>query len=75
MKKYIVLVLSLILVLCFSSCTPNLDMPGTVTIEGKEYKIAFVGELYPFDELISSDGVKVSGNFIINIPKLRTIVI
>ena len=62
MKNYIVLFLSLILVLCFSSCALNLNMPDTVTIEGKEYKKAFVGELYPFDETASNDGVKVSGN-------------
>lgn len=62
MKKYILLFLSLILVLCFSSCALTLDKHDTVTIEGKEYKKAFVSELYPFDEFVPNDGVKVSGN-------------
>ena len=61
MKKYIMLFLSLILVLCLSSCTLSLDTPDTVTIDGKEYKKAFVGELYPLDEVFSNDGVKASG--------------
>ena len=62
MKKHIFYILLLILVLCFSSCSLNLDKPDTVTIEGKEYKKAFVGELYPFDEFDSDDGVTVSEN-------------
>ena len=62
MKKRIFFIPLLILVLCFSSCSLNLDKPDTVTIEGKEYKKAFVGELYPFDEFDSDDGVTVSGN-------------
>ncbi len=61
MKKHIFFVLSLILVLCFSSCALNLDKPDIVTIQGKEYKKAFVGELYPFDEFVFNDSVKVSG--------------
>ena len=60
MKKYIMLFLSLILVLCLSSCTLNLDTPDTVTLDGKEYKKAFVGELYPLDEVVSNDGVRAS---------------
>ena len=62
MKKYIMLFLSLILVLCLSSCTLSLDTPDTVTIDGKEYKKAFVGELYSLDEVVSNDSIKVSGN-------------
>ncbi len=65
MKKYIFLFLLLTLVLCYSSCTFNFGKPDTATtaiIEEKEYKKAFIGELYPGDEFAPNDGVKVSEN-------------
>ncbi len=63
MRKHINFILILVLILCCSSCAANLAKPDIITINGKEYKKAFVGELYPFDESLSDDGVKVSGNF------------
>lgn len=46
MKKCVLLLMSVILVLCFTSCAWQ-KLPDTVTIEEKEYKRAFIGELYP----------------------------
>lgn len=64
MKRCALIFISLILVLCFSSCAINFDKPDTVTIEKKEYIRAFIGELYPVDASFpNTDGVKVSGNF------------
>ena len=61
MKK-ICFILSLILILCCCSCTINFNKPDTVTIEEKEYKKAFIGELYPIEDVVSSEGIKISGN-------------
>ena len=61
MKK-ICFILSLILILCCCSCKINFNKPDTVTIEGKEYKKAFIGELYPIEDVVSSEGIKISGN-------------
>ena len=61
MKK-ICFILSLILILCCCSCTINFSKPDTVTIEEKEYKKAFIGELYPIEDVVSSEGIKISGN-------------
>ena len=60
MKK-ICFILSLILILC-CSCTINVNEPDTVTIEEKEYKKAFIGELYPIEDVVSNEGIKISGN-------------
>ena len=30
--------------------------------EEKEYKKAFIGELYPIDDVVSNEGIKISGN-------------
>ena len=46
MKKYILVILSVMLILNFTSCTKK-DLPDNITIEGKEYQRAFIGELYP----------------------------
>ena len=61
MKK-ICFILSLILILCCCSCTINFNKPDTVTIEEREYKKAFIGELYPIDDVVSSEDIKISGN-------------
>ena len=55
--------ISLLFILSFSSCAFNPEKPDSVIIEGKEYKRAFIGELYPIgDSKLISSGVKVSGN-------------
>ena len=59
MQKHFIVFLSVIMVLCFSACGFNRDVPDTVTIEGKEYKKAFVEELYPFSE--PGDGIRILG--------------
>lgn len=62
MKKYIFAILSLILILSSASCTIKKDLPVNITIEGKEYQRAFVGELYPIDEdILNSEGTKRFG--------------
>ena len=61
MKK-ICFILSLILILCCCSCTINFNKPDTVTIEEREYKKAFIGELYPIDDVVSSEDINISGN-------------
>ena len=60
----------MILVLCFSSCILNLDKPDSVKIEEKEYKRAYIGELYPLDDsALNVERVKVSGNLYYNYSK------
>ena len=64
MKKYILVILSLILILSFTSCSKK-DLPANTTIEGKEYQKAFVGELYPLDtsfpDADDKEGIRISG--------------
>ena len=63
MKKYIILFFSLILVLCFSSCSLISDLPDTVTIDEKEYTRAFISEFFPVSKsLVNNNGVRVSGH-------------
>ena len=66
MKKYILVILSLMLILSFASCTKKIP-PLTITIEGKEYQKAFVGELYPLDtsfpDADDKEGIRISGEY------------
>lgn len=63
MKRCSLIFISLLILFCCVSCRFNPYMPDSVKIEGKEYKRAFIGELYPMDDFApDSDGVKVFGN-------------
>ncbi len=63
MKRCILIILSLILVLYLTSCSFKKDIPETVTIDDKEYKRAFTGDLYPIDDgFMGADGVKKFGH-------------
>lgn len=69
MKKYMVIVFSILLMMCFSSCNLKMNPPktekdstDTVTIEGKEYKMAELDRLYPtVDGVGSTNAVWVMG--------------
>lgn len=60
--RIICLIFSMLLILCCCSCTFIFDIPDTVTIEGKEYKIAFTDVLYPIYGVVSDKGVKIFGS-------------
>lgn len=64
MKKYILVILPLMLILNFTSCIKK-DLPVNITIEGKEYQRAFIGELYPlytgFRDADDKEGIRISG--------------
>ena len=63
MKKCILIFISLVFILSFTYCGFSPEPPKSVTIEGQEYKRAFVGDLYPINEdyTFASDSLKVSG--------------
>lgn len=65
MKKYIAIILSVMLILNTAACTLKKDLPDTVTIDGKEYQRAFVGELYPLDtglpDAEHKESIRISG--------------
>ena len=67
MKKYIVVILSVMLILNFASCTLKKDLPVNITIDGKEYQRAFVGELYPLDTSLpdadDKESIRISGKY------------
>lgn len=67
MKKYIILILSLILILCSVSCTAKKDLPDTVTIEDEEYRKTFIGRLYPtdasFPDADDGEGTRLYGEY------------
>lgn len=63
MKKCILIFISLVFILSFTYCGFSPEPPKSVTIEGQEYKRAFVGDLYPINEdyTFASDSLKISG--------------
>lgn len=64
MKKYILVILSVMLISNFASCAFEKDLLLNITIEGKEYQKAFVGELYPLDTDFpgaDEEGIHISG--------------
>ena len=62
MKRYVSIFYALIFVLCCASCTVKLSLPESVTIDGKEYKKAFVNELAPlYDEFSNVSAKKIAG--------------
>ena len=72
MKRYILIILTLMMVLCYTACSLAQELPDTVTIAGKEYKRAFVGELYPISEAsMHVDSVKISGTSYYKYPETQ----
>jgi hypothetical protein len=67
MKKYILVILSVMLILNSASCTLKKDLPVNITIEGKEYQRSFIGELYPLDtgfpDADDKEGIRISGEY------------
>ena len=67
MKKYILVILSVMLILSSASCTLKKDLPVNITIEGKEYQRSFIGELYPLDtsfpDADDKEGIRISGEY------------
>ena len=67
MKKYILVILSVILILNSASCTLKKDLPVNIIIEGKEYQRSFIGELYPLDtgfpDADDKEGIRISGEY------------
>lgn len=67
MKKYILIILSVMLILNSASCTLKKDLPVNITIEGKEYQRSFIGELYPLDtsfpDADDKEGIRISGEY------------
>lgn len=72
MKKYLFFVFAVMLVLFSTSCELNKALPDTVTIENKEYKKAFLGELYPLDRSFpdgdNEEGIRNSGEYYYKYP-------
>lgn len=62
MKRSICIILSLICVFLFSSCSFTVTLPDRVTIGSDTYKRAFEAALYPLNESnVAAEGTKISG--------------
>lgn len=71
MKKLVSFILCATLVLCCTSCAYIFPQPDTVTIEGTLYKRAFVSELFPVDDCVSTDSVSIAGNSYFEYPNAQ----
>ena len=63
MRKYSRIFIAIVLAFCLTSCGFSnfiKQLPDTITIHGREYKRAFIDELYPVDDVVDFDeGVEV----------------
>ena len=71
MKRLVSFILCATLVLCCTSCAYIFPQPDTVTIEGTLYKRAFVSELFPVDDCVSTDSVSIAGNSYFEYPNAQ----
>ena len=66
MRKYSRIFIAIVLAFCLTSCGFSnfiKQLPDTITIHGREYKRAFIDELYPVDDVVDFDeGVEVGSN-------------
>lgn len=61
MKRFLAILLSVVLAVMCVSCGKLTSLPDTVKSDGKEYQRAFSNTMFPCDDSMRSDAKKISG--------------